>query len=97
MSCRKISRMINNVLQRKGETDSKGKIMSITYKTVSNILKSIMEYKNIRKVFYMPKKDKEKGYQFCKTILEKKINYDEILFTDESKISMGSYTHDYNV
>ena len=37
MSCR---RMINNVLQRKGETDSKGKIMSITYKTVSDILKN---------------------------------------------------------
>ena len=38
MSCRKISRMINNVLQRKGETDGKGKIMSITYKTMNNIL-----------------------------------------------------------
>ena len=52
MSCRKISRMINNVLQRKGETDSKGKIMSITYKTVSNILKKHYgRPKKIRKVF----------------------------------------------
>ena len=39
MTCRKISRMNNNVLQRKGETDSKDILMSITYKTVSNILK----------------------------------------------------------
>ena len=69
MSCRKIARMINNVLQRKGETDSKGKIMSITYKTVSNILKKHYgRPKKIRKVFYMSKKDKN---QFCKTILEK--------------------------
>ena len=96
MSCRKIARMINNVLQRKGETDSKGKIVSITYKTVSNILKKHYgRPKKILKVFYMPKKDKEKRYQFCNMILEKKINYDEILFTDESKISMGSYNHDY--
>ena len=28
-------------------------------------------------------------------ILERKINFDEIMFTDESKISMGSYTHDF--
>ena len=40
MGCRKISRMINNVLQRKGETDSKGKIMSIAYKSMSIILKN---------------------------------------------------------
>ena len=65
MSCRKIARMINNVLQRKGETDSKAKIVSITYKTVRNILKKHYErQKKIRKVFYMSKKDKEKRYQF---------------------------------
>ena len=52
MSCRKISRMINNVLQRKGETDSKDKIISITYKTMSNILKKHYgRPKKIRKVF----------------------------------------------
>jgi len=34
-------------------------------------------------------------FQFCKMILERNINYDQILFTDESKISMGYYTHDF--
>ena len=62
--------MINNVLQRKGETDSKGKIMSITYKTMSNILKKHHgRPKKIRKVFYTAKKDKEKK---GKTILVKR-------------------------
>ena len=88
--------MINNVLQRKSETDSSGKIMSITYKTVNNILKKHYGRPiKIRKVFYLSKKDKDQRYQFCQSILQRNINYDEILFTDESKISMGSYTHDY--
>ena len=61
MSCRKVSLMINNVLQKKGETDRKGKIMCITYKTMSNILKKHYgRPKKIRKVFYMSKKDKVK-------------------------------------
>ena len=34
-------------------------------------------------------------FEFCKMILERKINFDEIMFTDESKISMGSYTYDF--
>ena len=88
--------MIKNVLQRKSETDSSGKIISITYKTVNNILKKHYgRPKKIRKVFYLSKKDKDQRYQFCQSILQRNINYDEILFTDESKISMGSYTHDY--
>ena len=62
----------------------------------SNILKKHYgRPKKFREVFYISKKDKEKRYQFCKTILEKENNYNEILLTDESKISMGSYTHDY--
>ena len=34
-------------------------------------------------------------FEFCKMILERKINFDEIMFIDESKISMGSCTHDF--
>ena len=96
MSCRKISRMINSVLEKRNEIDGQGKQVTITYKTVNNILKKHYgKPKRIRKVFYLSEKDKEKRYNFCKRILERKINYDDILFTDESKISLGSYTHDY--
>ena len=63
---------------------------------MNNILKKHYgKPKKIRKVFYLSRKNKEKRYQFCQSILERKLNYDEILFTDESKISLGSYTHDY--
>ena len=96
MSCRKISRMINSVLEKRNEIDGQGKQVTITYKTVNNILKKHYgKPKRIRKVFYLSEKDKEKRYNFCKRILERKINYDDILFTDESKISLGSYTHYY--
>ena len=96
MSCRKIARMINNVLRLKNERDNKGNILSISYKTVNNILKDYYgKPKKIRKVFYLSEKNKEQRFQFCKMILERKINFDEIMFTDESKISMGSYTHDF--
>ena len=30
--------------------------------------------------------------QICKEILKKKINYDNIMFTDECKINLRSYT-----
>ena len=37
----------------------------------------------------------EKKFQFFKMIIERNINYVQILFTDESKISMDYYTHDF--
>ena len=39
MSCRKIAAKINRVLKLKKELDNKGKILSVSYKTVNNILK----------------------------------------------------------
>ena len=60
----------------------------------NNLKKHYGRPKKNRKIFYW-KKDKEKKYQFCKTILEKNINYDEILFSYESKITIGSSTHNY--
>ena len=37
MSCRKISRMINGVHEKRNEIDGQGKQVTITYKTVNNI------------------------------------------------------------
>ena len=57
MSCRKIAQMINSVLEKKNERDAKGKIISITYKTVNNILKKHYgKPKKVRKVFFLSKK-----------------------------------------
>ena len=39
MSCRKISSMINSVLTKRNEVDSKKRVVSITSKTISNYLK----------------------------------------------------------
>ena len=95
MSCRKIAAKINRVLKLKKEFDNKGKILSVSYKTVNNILKEFYgRPKKIRKVFFLSEDNINQRFEFCKMILERKINFDEIMFTDESKLSMGSYTHD---
>ena len=53
MSCRKIAAKINRVLKLKKEFDNKGKILSVSYKTVNNILKEFYgRPKKIRKVFF---------------------------------------------
>ena len=54
MSCRKIAAKINRILKLKKEFDNKGKILSVSYKTVNNILKEFYgRSKKIRKVFFV--------------------------------------------
>ena len=73
-----------------------GKILSVSYKTVNNILKEFYgRPKKIRKVFFLSEENIKQRFKFCKMILERKINFDEIIFTDEIKLSIGSYTHDF--
>ena len=96
MSCRKIAAKINRLFEQKNELDKKGKILSVSYKTVNNILKEFYgRPKKIRKVFFLSEENIKQKFKFFKMVLERKINFDEIMFTDESKISMGSYTHDF--
>ena len=37
----------------------------------------------------------KKRVQFCEEILKRKINYDNIMFTDECKANLSSYTNDW--
>ena len=75
MCFRTIAQKINSVLEKRNEVDKKGNIISVTYKTVNNILKKYFgKPKKIRKVFFLSQKDMEKRFQFCKMILERKIN-----------------------
>ena len=54
MSCRKIAAKINRLFEQKNELDKKGKILSISYKNVNNILKEFYgRPKKIRKLFFV--------------------------------------------
>ena len=95
-SSRKISYMINSVLEKKGEVDKKGKKLSIHFTTVNNYLKEYFgRPKKIRKVFYLSDIQKKKRCDFCQKILAKKLKPEQIFFTDESKVELGPFTHDY--
>ena len=37
----------------------------------------------------------EERVKFCKDILSKGLSYKDIMFTDETKIELGNYTHDF--
>ena len=37
----------------------------------------------------------KKRVQFCEEILKRKINYDNIMFTDECKVNLSFYTNDW--
>ena len=95
-SSRKISYMINSVLEKKGEVDKKGKKLSIHFTTVNNYLKEYFgRPKKIRKVFYLSDIQKKNRCDFCQKILAKKLKPEQIFFTDESKVELGPFTHDY--
>ena len=34
-------------------------------------------------------------FEFCNDILSKGLSYKDIMFTDETKIELGNYTHDF--
>ena len=51
--------------------------------------------KKIRKVFFLSEAQKIKRIEFCHKILEKGINSRSILFTDECRFDLGSYTRDW--
>ena len=96
MSCRKIGTMINSVLQKRNEVDSRNRPISISYKTINNYLKEYYgKPRKIRKAFYLSEDQMKKRIEFCQTILDKNINYDNVMFTDECKISLSPYTHDW--
>ena len=70
--------------------------MKISFKTVSNYLKEIYgKPKKIRKVFYLSESQKKKRIDFFEKILKKGIDSRTIMFTDECRFDLGSYTRDW--
>ena len=95
MSCRKIARIINTSFIKRN-IKYKGKHVKIFFKTVSNDLSEIYgKPKKIRKVFYLSELQKKKRVIFCETILRKGIDYKSIMFTDECRFELGSYTRNW--
>ena len=89
MSSAKIVSLINKDLK------NDGKNMTIHKATVCRILnKELGKPRKIKKVFYLSEKQKQKRVEFCKLMLEKGISGQQILFTDETRIEMGSFIHD---
>ena len=63
--------------------------------TVCRILKEKYRTpRKVKKVFYLSKKQKEKRVQFCEEMLKRNISGGQIFFTDETKVSMGSFAKD---
>ena len=57
----------------------------ISLSTVNKTLNAYLSKpKNIRKVFFLSSREKEKRYQFLKFMAENSINPGDIFFTDES-------------
>ena len=94
-SSRKIANMINSLLLKKNEVDQKGKQITVHYTTVNNYLKAYFgKPRKIRKVFYLTKEQMAKRKKFCKMILDRHIKAEQMFFSDESKIELGSFTRD---
>ena len=96
MSCRKIRFMINSVLSKRKEVDKRNKPITISYRAINNYLKEYYgKPRKIRKAFYLSEEQMKKRVQFCEEILKREINFDTIMFTDECKVSLSSFTNDW--
>ena len=71
---------------------------SIPKDMVQNLCRAYLE--RVKKVVEIeggriePEYFKKKRYEFCKTIIEKELKPEQIFFTDESKVELGSFTND---
>ena len=89
MGASKISFIINEELKR-DKIDS-----TISKSTVLRTLrKEFGRPRKIKKTFHLTEKQKKQRMDFCKNIIKKGINGDNIFFSDETKIEMGSYIRD---
>ena len=96
MSGRKICAIINKELEDNHIVDKNNNPVVIHKSSVCRYLKDFYgKPKRIRKVFYLSPEQIQKREEFCKMILDRKINFDQIMFTDECIINLNSYTRDW--
>ena len=95
MSSRKIASIINLELEKENVVDSNNKLLSIHHSTICNYLREFYgKPKKIRKAFFLNPEQMNKRVEYCQMILNRGINYDQIMFTDECIIDLSSYTND---
>ena len=46
-------------------------------------------------MFYLSEAQKKKRINFCKKILQKGIDFNHLMFTDECRFDLGAYTRDW--
>ena len=96
MGSKKIANLINETLKKKRIMDSKGKIISVSFKTICRYLNELLGTpRKIRKCFFLSEKQREERVKFCKNILSRGLSFKDIMFTDETKIDLGSYSNDF--
>ena len=89
MSSRRIAYIINKKLK------DDGKKITIHKATICRILnKELGKPRKIKRTFFLSKENKKRRVEFCQKMLSRKIKGNQILFTDETAIDMGSYTND---
>ena len=95
MGSRKISAIINAELEAKNVLGPNNKPLTVHRASVCRYLNSFYgKPKKIRKVCFLNHEQMKKREEYCKMILERKINFDQIMFTDECIIDLSSYTND---
>ena len=96
MGSKKIANLINESLKKNKIMDSKGKILSINFKTICRYLNELLGTpRKIRKCIFLTEKKKEQRVKFCKNILSRGLSFKDFMFTDETKIDLGSYSNDH--
>jgi len=96
MSSRKICAIINAELEQKNILGSNNKPLMINRTSVCRYLKEFYgKPKQTKKVFILSEKQMKSRENFCKMIIDRNINYDQIMFTDECIIDLNSYTQDW--
>ena len=87
--------MINSILAKRKEFNSKDHQITIHYTTINNYLReNYGKPRKIRKTFVLSNEQMQKKKEFCQIIYDKNIQPQQIFFSDESKIDLGSFSHD---
>ena len=100
MGARKIAKVMNARLKKRGETyktgKNIGKPLTVGKTMITDHLKTIFgNPRKIKKVFYLDDKKKRERLEFCQKILKKQIKGENIFFIDETKLDLSPFTYDY--
>ena len=95
MSSRKIASIINSELENENIVDKNNKPLTINRSTKCCYLNEFYgKPKKNQKSFFLSEEQAKKRVDYCNMIINRGINFDQIMFTDECIIDLSSYTND---